>query len=74
MVRGCGGRRVPRSTGENAPRTAHPDPVYAGGMPLLILLVIVVAGFLAWRFRVKLIAKLTGQSEARINRQIGRRR
>ncbi len=39
-----------------------------------ILLVIVVAGFAAWKMRVKLIAKLTGQSEARIGRQINRRR
>ena len=39
-----------------------------------ILLVIVVAAVAAWKLRVKIVAKLTGQSEARINRQIGRRR
>jgi hypothetical protein len=40
----------------------------------LILLVIVVAGFVAWKMRVQIIAKLTGQSESRINRQINRKR
>ena len=39
-----------------------------------VLLVIVVAGFVAWKMRVKLIAKLTGQSESRIDRQINRKR
>lgn len=40
----------------------------------LILLVIVVAGFVAWKMRVPIIAKLTGQSQSRINRQINRRK
>jgi hypothetical protein len=40
----------------------------------LILLVIVVAGVVAWKMRVKLVAKLTGQSEARVGRQLGRRK
>jgi hypothetical protein len=35
----------------------------------LILLVIVVVGFVAWRMRVPLLAKILGQSESRINRQ-----
>ena len=39
-----------------------------------ILLVIVVAGFVAWKMRVKLIAKITGQSESRIDRQLNRRK
>ena len=39
-----------------------------------ILLVVVVAGVVAWKMRVKLIAKLTGQSESRIGRQINRKR
>lgn len=43
-------------------------------MPWLILLVIVVAGFLAWKYRVPLIAKLTGQSQSRIDRQLNRRK
>jgi hypothetical protein len=38
------------------------------------LLVVVVVGFVAWKMRVKIIAKLTGQSEARIGRQLGRRK
>jgi hypothetical protein len=39
-----------------------------------ILLVIVVAGVVAWKMRVTLVAKLTGQSEARVGRQLGRRK
>jgi hypothetical protein len=39
-----------------------------------ILLVVVVVGVVAWRFRVKLLAKVLGQSESRVNRQIGRRK
>jgi hypothetical protein len=40
----------------------------------VILLVVVVGGFVLWRFRVPILAKLLGQSEARINRQLGRRK
>jgi hypothetical protein len=40
----------------------------------VILLVIVVGGYVAWRYRVPLIAKITGQSRSRINRQLNRRR
>jgi hypothetical protein len=40
----------------------------------VILLVIVVVGLVAWRMRVPIIAKLTGQSQARIGRQINRKR
>jgi hypothetical protein len=40
----------------------------------LILLVVVVAGFVAWKNRVKLLAKLTGQSESRIDRQLNRKK
>ena len=40
----------------------------------IILLVIVVAGFVAWKMRVQLLAKILGQSESRINRQLNRRR
>ena len=43
-------------------------------MVWFVLLVIVVAGFVAWKMRVKLIAKLTGQSESRIDRQLNRRK
>jgi hypothetical protein len=40
----------------------------------VILLVIVVAGFVLWKMRVPLLAKLLGQSESRINRQLNRRK
>jgi hypothetical protein len=40
----------------------------------VILLVVVVVGFVAWKMRVQIIAKLTGQSEGRINRQLNRRK
>ena len=43
-------------------------------MWFLILLVIVVVGVVAWRMRVPLLAKLLGQSESRIDRQLNRRR
>jgi hypothetical protein len=39
-----------------------------------ILLVIVVAGIVAWRMRVPLLAKILGQSQSRINRQINRKK
>jgi hypothetical protein len=40
----------------------------------VILLVVVVVGFIAWRMRVPLLAKILGQSESRIDRQINRRK
>jgi hypothetical protein len=43
-------------------------------MGWLILLVLVVGGYLAWKNRVVLIARITGQDEARIRRQIERRK
>jgi hypothetical protein len=43
-------------------------------MGWLILLVLVVGGYLAWKNRVALIAKITGQDEGRIRRQIERRK
>lgn len=43
-------------------------------LTFLIILVIVVAGVVAWRRRVPLLAKLLGQSESRIDRQINRKR
>jgi len=42
-------------------------------MILLILLVIVVLGFIAWKMRVRILAKVLGQSESRIDRQINRK-
>jgi hypothetical protein len=52
----------------------RPPAVYAGHMFWLILLVIVVVGFVAWKMRVPLLAKILGQSESRVNRQINRRK
>lgn len=43
-------------------------------MWFLILVVVVVVGVLAWRMRVPLLAKILGQSESRIDRQLNRRR
>lgn len=43
-------------------------------MWFLILLALVAVGFVAWRMRVPLLAKLLGQSEGRVNRQINRRK
>lgn len=43
-------------------------------MWFLILVALVVGGYLAWKFRVPLLAKVLGQSEARIDRQLNRRR
>jgi hypothetical protein len=41
---------------------------------MLWLLLIVVLGVVAYRYRVKLLAKLLGQPERRIERQIGRKK
>ena len=41
---------------------------------LLVILAIVVAGVVVWRRRVSLLARLLGQSESRIDRQLNRRR
>ena len=39
-----------------------------------IILLVVVLGVLAYRFRVPLLAKILGQDEARVRRQLGRRK
>jgi len=39
-----------------------------------IILLIVVAAVLAYRFRVPLLAKILGQPESRIERQLNRRK
>ena len=46
---------------------------YARSM-LWIILLVVVLGVLAYRFRVPLLAKLLGQDEARVRRQLNRRK
>jgi len=43
-------------------------------MGWLILLVVVVGGYLAWKNRVALLARVLGQDEARVRRQIERRK
>ena len=43
-------------------------------MGWLILLVLVVGGYVAWKNRVALMAKVLGQSESRVQRQIERRK
>ena len=41
---------------------------------MLWLLLIVVLGVVAYRYRVKILAKVLGQPESRIQRQIERRK
>jgi hypothetical protein len=43
-------------------------------LAFLIILAIVVVGVVVWRRRVPLMAKLLGQSEGRMDRQLNRRR
>lgn len=43
-------------------------------MGWLILIALVVGGYLVWKFRVPLMAKVLGQSESRVDRQLNRRR
>ena len=43
-------------------------------LTFLIILAIVVAGIVVWRRRVPLLAKLLGQSESRIDRQLNRKK
>jgi hypothetical protein len=41
---------------------------------MLWFLLIIVVGVVVWRYRVKLLAKVLGQPESRIERQIGRKK
>jgi len=43
-------------------------------LTFLIIVAVIVAGFVAWKMRVPLLAKVLGQSEDRVRRQINRRR
>jgi hypothetical protein len=43
-------------------------------MTFLIFLILVVTGVLAYRYRVPLIAKITGQKESRIRRALEQRK
>lgn len=41
---------------------------------LFVILVILAVGAVAWKMRVPLMAKVLGQSESRVRRQIERKR
>jgi hypothetical protein len=41
---------------------------------LWFILLVIVLGVLAYRFRVPLLAKILGQSESRVDRRINRRK
>jgi hypothetical protein len=43
-------------------------------LTFLIIVAIVVAAVVVWRRRVPLLAKLLGQSESRVDRQLNRKR
>ena len=43
-------------------------------LTLLIIVALVIAGIVAWRMRVPLVAKVLGQPQSRIDRQLNRRR
>jgi O-antigen ligase len=43
-------------------------------MTFFIIVAVIVIGFVAWRMRVPLLAKVLGQSESRIDRQLNRRK
>ncbi len=43
-------------------------------IPFLIVAILIVAGVVAWKMRVQLLAKVLGQSEDRVRRQLNRRR
>lgn len=43
-------------------------------MGWLILLVLVVGGYLAWKNRAALLSKVLGQDQSRVQRQITRRK
>ena len=43
-------------------------------MTLLVLVILVVVGVVAYRYRVPLIARVTGQKESRIRRALEQRK
>ncbi len=43
-------------------------------LEFLVIVAIVVAAVVVWRRRVPLLAKLLGQPESRVNRQLNRKR
>jgi hypothetical protein len=43
-------------------------------MTFLIILLVIVVGVVAWKLRVPLLARILGQDEGRINRQLNRKK
>jgi hypothetical protein len=43
-------------------------------LTFLIIVAVILAGVVAWRMRVQLLARILGQSESRVNRQLNRRK
>lgn len=43
-------------------------------MTFLIIVAVLVAGFVAWKMRVSLLARILGQPESRIERQLNRKK
>ena len=43
-------------------------------MTFFIIALLVIAGLVAWKFRVPLLAKVLGQPEHRIQRQLNRKK
>jgi len=43
-------------------------------MTFLIIIAVILIGVVAWRMRVQLLAKVLGQSESRIDRQLKNRK
>ncbi len=43
-------------------------------MTFLIIVAVLVAGFVAWKMRVQLLARILGQPESRIQRQLNRKK
>jgi hypothetical protein len=43
-------------------------------MTFLIILAVIAVGVVAWKLRVPLLARILGQDESRINRQLNRKK
>jgi hypothetical protein len=43
-------------------------------MSFWIILLVIVAGFVVWKLRAPLLAKILGQDRSRIDRQLNRRK
>jgi hypothetical protein len=56
-----------RSGANHSPRTLD-------HMTFLIIVAVILAAVVAWRMRVQLLAKVLGQSESRIDRQLNRKK